>query len=60
MNIRASKANFEIKEIPSFEADRLFGESKLKALYDGWRILKVIVRERLTSTTNIRPALSAS
>ncbi len=50
MNIRACKADFAIKEVPSFEAVRLFGESKLKAMYDGWRILKVIVRERLHST----------
>ncbi len=47
MNIRACKANLKVKEVPSFEADRLFGESKLKALHDGWRIVKTIVRERL-------------
>jgi glycosyltransferase involved in cell wall biosynthesis len=47
MNIRARKANLRIKEVPSFEADRIFGESKLKALHDGWRIVKTIVRERL-------------
>ena len=47
MNIRARKANLKIKEVPSFEAVRIFGESKLKALHDGWRIVKTIVRERL-------------
>jgi glycosyltransferase involved in cell wall biosynthesis len=46
MNIRACKANLKVKEVPSFEAVRLFGESKLKALHDGWRIVKTIVRER--------------
>jgi hypothetical protein len=47
MNIRAHKANLKVKEVPSFEAVRIFGESKLKALHDGWRIVKTIVRERL-------------
>ena len=47
MNIRACKANLKVKEVPSFEAVRLFGESKLKALHDGWRIVKTIMRERL-------------
>jgi glycosyltransferase involved in cell wall biosynthesis len=60
MNIRASKADFKIKEVPSFEAVRLFGESKLKALYDGWRILKVIVRERSNTSTNTHSSLSVS
>ncbi len=32
MNIRSCKANLKVKEVPSFEAVRLFGESKLKAL----------------------------
>lgn len=47
MNIRACKANLKVKEVPSFEAVRLFGESKLKAMRDGWRIVKTILRERL-------------
>jgi glycosyltransferase involved in cell wall biosynthesis len=47
MNIRACKAKLKVKEVPSFEAVRLFGESKLKALHDGWRIVKTIVGERL-------------
>jgi glycosyltransferase involved in cell wall biosynthesis len=48
MNIRACKANLKVKEVPSFEAVRFFGESKLKAVHDGWRIVKTIVRERLS------------
>ncbi|MGB8347056.1 MAG: glycosyltransferase family 2 protein [Ktedonobacteraceae bacterium] len=46
MNIRACKANLKVKEVPSFEAVRFSGESKLKAIHDGWRIVKTIVRER--------------
>ncbi len=60
MNLRACKANFRIKEVPSFEADRLFGESKLQALNDGWRILKTILRERMSAKTAIHPSLSAA
>src|ERR1700730_10491835 len=48
MNIRACKANLKVKEVPSFEAVRFSGESKLKAFHDGWRIVKTIVRERLS------------
>jgi glycosyltransferase involved in cell wall biosynthesis len=47
MNIRARKARLKVEEVPSFEADRLFGESKLRAMRDGWRIVKTILRERL-------------
>ncbi len=47
MNIRACKAHLKVKEVPSFEAVRIFGESNLKALRDGWRIVKTILRERL-------------
>jgi glycosyltransferase involved in cell wall biosynthesis len=47
MNIRACKANLKVIEVPSFEAVRFSGESKLKAFHDGWRIVKTIVQERL-------------
>jgi glycosyltransferase involved in cell wall biosynthesis len=50
MNIRAAKAGLKIHEVPSFERCRLFGASNLRAVRDGWRILKVILRERLSAT----------
>jgi glycosyltransferase involved in cell wall biosynthesis len=46
MNIRAYKIGLKIQEIPSHERQRIFGASNLRAFRDGWRILKVIVRER--------------
>jgi glycosyltransferase involved in cell wall biosynthesis len=46
MNIRAAKVGLKIQEIPSHERRRIFGASNLRAFRDGWRILKVIVRER--------------
>jgi len=35
-------------EVPSFEANRVHGESNLRAIPDGWRVLKTIIRERLS------------
>ncbi len=46
MNIRAAKAGLRIQEIPSFERPRLHGESNLSAIGDGWRILRLILREK--------------
>jgi glycosyltransferase involved in cell wall biosynthesis len=60
MNIRAHKANLKVKEVPSFEAVRIFGESKLKALRDGLRILKTILRERLARARNPYSSRKAS
>jgi RNA polymerase sigma factor (sigma-70 family) len=49
MNIRAAKAGLKIYEVPSYERPRIFGESNLRAVRDGWRILMVILREWLRS-----------
>jgi glycosyltransferase involved in cell wall biosynthesis len=48
MNIRAAKVGLKIHEIPSHERRRIFGTSNLRAFRDGWRILKVIMRERFS------------
>lgn len=48
MNVRALKAGLKVVEVPSFEANRLFGESNLRAIPDGWRVLKAIFSERFT------------
>lgn len=47
MNIRAHTAGLKIAEVPTWEHDRIHGESNLNATRDGLRILKVIVSERL-------------
>ena len=39
------KAGLKIKEVPSFEAKRRYGNSNLHSIRDGWKILKVIVAE---------------
>jgi glycosyltransferase involved in cell wall biosynthesis len=46
MNIRALRADLKVAEVASFESARLHGEAKLRALPDGWRVLKTILRER--------------
>jgi glycosyltransferase involved in cell wall biosynthesis len=49
MNIRALKAGLRVVEVPSFEAERVYGISRLRTIPDGWRVLKTIFKERLTS-----------
>jgi glycosyltransferase involved in cell wall biosynthesis len=49
MNIRALRADLRIVEVPSYEYRRVHGEGSLKAIPDGWRVLKTIVRERFFS-----------
>lgn len=53
MSIRAVKAGLKITEVPSFEADRLNGESNLNTFRDGGRCLRTLLAERfLTKTVN--------
>ncbi|MGA2924692.1 MAG: glycosyltransferase family 2 protein, partial [Solirubrobacteraceae bacterium] len=51
MNIRAAKAGLAIAEVPSVEHERIHGESKLRPIRDGVRVLKTILRERVARTT---------
>jgi hypothetical protein len=50
LNIRAVKAKLAIKEVPSFETERVHGVGRLVTFPDGWRVLKTIYRERFGST----------
>jgi glycosyltransferase involved in cell wall biosynthesis len=45
MNVRALRAGLKISEVPSFEAERVYGAGRLRAIPDGWRVLKAIFRE---------------
>jgi glycosyltransferase involved in cell wall biosynthesis len=47
INVRIARAGLTVAEVPSFEAERLHGESKLNAFRDGSRVLRTIVRERM-------------
>jgi glycosyltransferase involved in cell wall biosynthesis len=57
IHVRAGRAKLRIREVPSMEHERIFGESKLNALRDGVRILRMIVRERLRIRA-VRPVRS--
>lgn len=46
--IHAVKAGLRIAEVPSVESPRRYGASNLHALRDGNRVLRTIVRERLS------------
>jgi glycosyltransferase involved in cell wall biosynthesis len=46
INIRMHLAGLNITEVPSIEYRRIHGLSNLNAMKDGWRILKLILRER--------------
>lgn len=55
MNVRALQAGLRVAEVPSFESERRFGEAKLQAFRDGWRVLTTILREWLNPRV-ARPA----
>ncbi|WP_214412192.1 glycosyltransferase family 2 protein [Sphaerisporangium fuscum] len=59
LNIRAAKAGLKVHEVPSHERCRIHGESNLRVVRDGWRVLKTILREWRRPTVEIAPAPSA-
>lgn len=46
MNVRALRDGLRVVEVPSYEAKRIYGEGRLRAVPDGWRVLRAIVAER--------------
>jgi glycosyltransferase involved in cell wall biosynthesis len=65
MNVHALIAGLKVVEVPSFEAKRNHGKSRLRAIPDGWRMLKTIVRAKLknhnghgTQSRRIEPGYS--
>ncbi|GAA3398747.1 glycosyltransferase family 2 protein [Cryptosporangium minutisporangium] len=56
INIRVARSRMVIAEVPSFEYDRLHGESNLRTFRDGWRVLVTIVRERFSRGLPVRAA----
>ena len=45
INCRIAAARLQVREVPSVELDRVFGESNLNAMKDGLRVLKTIGTE---------------
>lgn len=54
INLRALKNKLKIMEVASFESERVFGVSNLRALPDGWRVLKTIFRERVSTPMSVQ------
>jgi len=44
--IRSAQADLRVCEVPSFELRREHGQSNLRVIRDGWRIVNVLLRER--------------
>jgi glycosyltransferase involved in cell wall biosynthesis len=47
INIRIARAGLITEEVPSFEGERIHGQSNLRTFRDGWRVLRTILRERV-------------
>ena len=45
MNIRAVRYGLHVVEVPSYESSRIHGSSNLRAVRDGFRVLRTIVSE---------------
>ncbi len=52
MNVQALQARLAIAEVPSKEAQRVFGVSNLRTIPDGWRVLSTIFRLGFSSPAN--------
>jgi hypothetical protein len=55
MNVRALRSGIRVAEVPSFEAERIHGESNLNTFRDGWRVLKTIMKEWVRPQQYIGP-----
>ena len=53
INVRALKSRLKIVEVASFETPRINGESNLRAIPDGIRVLRTILRERIAASMPI-------
>lgn len=62
MNIRVVKAGLRVQEVPSHEYLRIHGASNLRAVRDGLRVLKVILKEKRVRKAARRrmPSLSST
>jgi len=56
MNVRALRAGLKVAEVPSFEYRRRHGTSRLRAIPDGWRVLRTIFKERLANRPQVANA----
>ncbi len=59
MNVRALKIGLRVAEVPSFESHRIHGESNLHTIPDGMRVLRTIIRERLSGPVRVAAPMPA-
>ena len=59
LNVRAVKVGLAIQEVPCMEHTRIHGESNLHPVRDGLRVLRTIMRERLSRLHAPGPAWAA-
>jgi len=55
INIRVARAGLVVREVASYEHRRIHGVSNLRAVRDGTRVLRTILRERVRQQPKIRP-----
>jgi glycosyltransferase involved in cell wall biosynthesis len=60
INIRVARSGLTIAEVPSFEEDRIHGESNLRTFRDGFRVLRTIFRERLKGSGSSSPVMGSA
>jgi glycosyltransferase involved in cell wall biosynthesis len=60
INIRVGRAGLDVREVPSFERDRIHGQSNLRTFRDGARVLRTILRERVKSAPQLHQSAGAS
>ena len=60
INLRVAKAGLKITEVPSFEAERIHGESNLNTFRDGFRVLRTMIRELPVLTGAERPVATGA
>ena len=58
LNIRAARAGLVVREVASYEHQRIHGVSNLNAMSDGTRVLRTIIRERARRQPQVRPELA--
>ncbi len=58
INTRIAKANLRIVEVPSYEFDRIHGQSNLNTWRDGTRVLRALAVERLNRKGRNHPTAS--
>ena len=59
INLRIAAAGMKITEVPSYEAERIYGQSNLKTFRDGFRVLGTILSEARRRRA-IRPSAEPS